>query len=237
MAKGQKLCCRRKQTVGKRMGGKGEAPTGGLPCTFAQTVFLNTLHLQDIANAARLEERHLAAEIDQRREFQREKRNSQTRIKYMERYCDTPSPPSPQLEADFPNPMQPVRRITDRQKQQLEQEYLDHKSMDQLHEAKIKVLRDRQERQLQEAISRMEKELQSLIDQNTTATADLERRHRQEEQRLLDTFKAKETKLIRRWNLEEAIIRKKLELRDGQPYGPLPPLSLTNLDTDNLSFG
>jgi len=103
-------------------------------------------------------------------------------------------------------------------------------SMDQLHEAKIKVLRDRQERQLQEAISRMEKELEQLIDQNVASITDLERKNQQEEQSVLGAFDMKRARLIHRWTLEEAIIRKKLQLRDGLPYGPLPPLSLDDLE-------
>lgn len=187
--------------------------------------------IQNIANAARLEERHIAAEVDQRKEFEREKRNSQTRIKYMERYCGTPSPTPPPAEiAASSDSTQPARKITHRQKQQLAQEYLDQESMDQLHEAKIKVLRDRQERQLQEAISRMEKELEQLIDQNAASITDLERKNQQEEQSVLGAFDMKRARLTHRWTMEEAIIRKKLQLRDGLPYGPLPPLPLGDLE-------
>jgi hypothetical protein len=187
--------------------------------------------IQNIANAARLEERHIAAEVDQRKEFEREKRNSQTRIKYMERYCGTPSPTPPPAEIApaASDSTQPVRKITHRQKQQLAQEYLDQESMDQLHEAKIKVLRDRQERQLQEAISRIEKELEQLVDQNAASIADLERKNQQEEQSVLAALDMKRARLIHRWTLEEAVLRKKLQLRDGLPYGPLPPLSLGDL--------
>src|SRR4051794_8785173 len=104
-----------------------------------------------------MEERHLTAEIDQVKEFEREKRNSLTRIKYMEGYFNTPgSPQSPSSGSDSGfESAHSTRKVTRRQREQLEQEYLDRASMDRLHEARIKVLRDQQERQLQETISRL----------------------------------------------------------------------------------
>ncbi|KAL1988659.1 hypothetical protein VTN96DRAFT_8359 [Rasamsonia emersonii] len=189
---------------------------------------------QNAAHVARMEERHLIIEAEQLKEFEREKRNSRTRIKYMEGYLNTPSPPqSPSSGSDSGHdPVQPTRKITRRQREQLTQEYLDRDSMDRLHEARLKVLRDRQERQLQETISRLEKELESLIEKNSEALAELEREHQREEQAVLQAFDVKKAKLRRRWNLEEAILRKKLEMRDGLLYGPLPALSFSSTDPE-----
>ncbi|KAL1968117.1 hypothetical protein VTN77DRAFT_2248 [Rasamsonia byssochlamydoides] len=189
---------------------------------------------QNAAHVARMEERHLTIEMDQLKEFEREKRNSRTRIKYMEGYVNTCSPPqSPSSGSDSGvDLVHPTRKVTRRQREQLAQEYLDRDSMDRLHEARIKVLRDRQERQLQETISRLEKELESLIAKNAEAIAELEMDHQREEQAVLQAFDVKKARLKRRWNLEEAILRKRLEMRDGVPYGPLPSLSFSSLDPD-----
>ncbi|PKX91746.1 uncharacterized protein P174DRAFT_443732 [Aspergillus novofumigatus IBT 16806] len=182
------------------------------------------------ADAARMEERQLAVEMDQLREFEREKQNSRTRIKYMEGYFNNAHPPTTSDSESLSGSDQttPVRQYTNQQKSLLAQEYHDHECMDQLHSAKIKVLRDRQEIRLQEAIARMERELDALIDKHALEFADLQRQHQREEALAMHAFETKKTKLRHRWNLEEAILRKKLELQHGHPYGPLPPLSFSD---------
>ncbi|KAF9889881.1 hypothetical protein FE257_006971 [Aspergillus nanangensis] len=181
------------------------------------------------ADAILIEERQLTVEMDQMREFERMKMNSRTRIKYMEGYFSNASPPSPEATA-LPQiePGSPARTFTPQQKAQLAQEYHDHKSMDQLHEAKIKVLRDRQEIRLQEGIARMARELDDMIDKHALEFAELQRAHRDEESAFLQVLEAKKAALRHRWNLEEAVLRKKLEDRHGLPYGPLPPLSFSD---------
>ncbi|KAF3397403.1 hypothetical protein DPV78_008168 [Talaromyces pinophilus] len=187
---------------------------------------------------ARMEERQLSVEIDQIKEFEKSKRNSQTRIKYMEGYVSTSSPPpSPQLsssefESTSNGPQQQLRTVTRRQKEQLAQEYLDRNSMDRLHKARIKVLRERQEQQLQETTTRLERELDALISKNAEAILELERDHQRAEQEMLQVFDAKKTRLRRRWNIEEAIIRKRLEDQTGLPYGPLPIVSFSAPDDE-----
>lgn len=190
--------------------------------------------LQDAAHGARMEERQLAVEMEQEREFERAKVNSRTRIKYMEGYfSNSGSPPPTQRPASFSGDTLPSgRKFTPQNKAQLEQEYHDHESMDQLHEAKIKVLRDRQEVKLQETIERMDKELEDLIHKHAEDFTELQKEHQQEETALQHTLDAKKMKLRHRWNLEEAILRAKLESKHDVPYGPLPPLTFTNLHYD-----
>jgi hypothetical protein len=104
--------------------------------------------------------------------------------------------------------------------------------MDQLHEAKIKVLRDRQEIRLQEAVARMNRELEALIDRHTVEWSELQKSHQQEEVTLVQSLDAKKTRLRHRWVLEEAILRKKLEDQHEKPYGPLPPLSFSDTQSE-----
>lgn len=193
-----------------------------------------------------MEERQLSVEIDQIKEFEKSKRNSQTRIKYMEGYVSTSSPPpSPQLSSSEFEPtsngpqqqQQQLRTVTRRQREQLAQEYLDRNSMDRLHKARIKVLRERQEQQLQETASRLERELDALISKNAEAILELERDHRRAEQEMLQVFDAKKNRLRRRWNIEEAIIRKRLEDQSGLPYGPLPIVSFSAPDDEDNEEG
>ncbi|KAL4975192.1 hypothetical protein BDW66DRAFT_74636 [Aspergillus desertorum] len=188
---------------------------------------------KNIADAARMEERQLVVEMEQMREFERAKANSRTRIKYMEGYLSNSSPPdsrSPSLSGS--DLTIPSRSFTHQHKAQLAQEYHDYESMSELHAAKIKVLRDRQEIRLQEAIARMERELDCMTKKHAAELTELQKEHQQEETTILQALNAKKTKLRQKWVLEEAILRKKLEIQDGKSYGPLPPLSFSESQSD-----
>ncbi|CAK47756.1 hypothetical protein CBS115989_6598 [Aspergillus niger] len=182
---------------------------------------------KNTADAVRMEERQLTVEMEQMREFERAKVNARTRIKYMEGFFNNSSPPPSPVSSSKADVV-PSRKFTAQHKAQLAQEYHDHNTMDQLHQAKIKVLRDRQELRLQEAIARMERELDDMIDKHALEFAQMQQKHQQEEADILQAFDAKKSKLRHRWALEEAILRKKLEVQHGQPYGPLPPLSFSD---------
>lgn len=166
--------------------------------------------------------------------------NSRTRIKHMEGYFRNASPPpSPagaaQRSSDSfsgSDTTPPSRRFTRQQRDQLEQQYRDHESMDALHEARIKVLRDRQELKLQEVMERMERELEDLIQQHIKDVEALQAEHQKEESCFLQAMDAKQTDLCHRWHLEEAILRRQLETRNGRLYGPLPLISFSGSSTD-----
>lgn len=187
-----------------------------------------------------MEERQLAVEVEQQREFERAKMNSRTRIKHMEGYFRNASPPpspgtaaqrsSESFSGSETTPL--ARRFTKQQKEQLEQQYHDHESMGALHEARIKVLRDRQEIKLQEAIARMEHELEDMREQHGKDVADLQSEHRNEESSVLRALDTKKKKMRHRWYLEEAILRRQLEMRHGRSYGPLPPISFSGLSPE-----
>lgn len=167
--------------------------------------------------------------------------NSRTRIKHMEGYLRNASPPpSPAVTAQQSSESlpgagtsPPARRLTRQQKEQLEQQYHDHESMDALHEARIKVLRDRQELKLQEAMARMERELDNMCERHSKNVTDLQTEHRNEETSLLQALDAKKTALRHRWYIEEAILRRQLEMRHGHSYGPLPPISFSEASPEN----
>ena len=161
-------------------------------------------------------------EMEQEREFERAKQNARTRIKHMEGYFS-----SRRSSTGSGSDSQP-RRYTSQQKAQLQQEHHHYDSMDQLHEAKINVLRERQERRLMEVIERMDNELDAMIDKHAEGFAELQKQHQQEESATVQALDARKTKLRHRWNLEEAILRRKLELANDRLYGPLPPLAFSD---------
>ncbi|KAL6237040.1 hypothetical protein BDW75DRAFT_93899 [Aspergillus navahoensis] len=188
---------------------------------------------KNVAHAARMEERQLVVEMEQVREFERAKANSRTRIKYMEGYLSSSSPPdsrSPSLSGS--DLTTPSRSFTQQHRAQLAQEYHDYESMSELHAAKIKVLRDQQEIRLQEAIARMDRELDCMTKKHAAELIELQKEHQQEEAMVLQALNEKKTKLRHKWVLEEAILRRKLEIQDGKPYGPLPPLSFSDSQSE-----
>ncbi|KAL4805574.1 hypothetical protein BDV18DRAFT_21618 [Aspergillus unguis] len=188
---------------------------------------------KSIEDASRMEERQLMVEMEQVREFERAKTNSKTRIKYMEGYLSSSSPPDSRSPSGSGSDLTtPSRNFTQQHKDQLAQEYRNYDSMSQLHESKIKVLRDRQEIRLQEAVARMDRELDTMIEKHAKEVAELQKEHQQEETAILEALNSKKTKLRHRWVLEEAILRKKLENQDGKPYGPLPPLSFSDTQSE-----
>ncbi|KAL4800563.1 hypothetical protein BDV19DRAFT_72469 [Aspergillus venezuelensis] len=188
---------------------------------------------KNIIDAARMEERQLVVEMEQVREFERAKTNSKTRIKYMEAYLSSSSPPDSRPPSFSGSDITtPSRSFTQQHKDQLAQEQRNYDSMAQLHESKIKVLRDRQEIRLQEAIARMDRELDAMIEKHAAEVSELRKEHQQEESSNLQTLNTNKTKLRHRWVLEEAILRKKLETQDGKQYGPLPPLSFSDSQSE-----
>ncbi|CAG8926349.1 unnamed protein product [Penicillium salamii] len=201
---------------------------------------------KNIDDIIRLEERQLAVEIEQQREFDRAKINSSTRIKHMEGYFRNASPPpspaggSTRAERSSESFSEsdstaPARVFTRQHMEQLEQQYHSHESMDKLHDARIKVLRDRQELKLQEAMVRTEKELDDMCNRHVQEIATLKTEHQQEELSLTQGLEEKQKKLRQRWYLEEAVIRRRLELRYGSLYGPLPPLSFSPPGTPSVT--
>lgn len=122
---------------------------------------------------------------------------------------------------------QSARVLTRRHMQQLEQQYLDHEAMDQLHNARIKVLRERQALKLEAAVKRTEKELDAMCEQHIQELDTLQTEQQQEEISLMEALDVKKATLRQRWCLEEVVLRRRLEVRHGQLYGPLPPLSFT----------
>ncbi|KAJ5885082.1 hypothetical protein N7495_009592 [Penicillium taxi] len=193
------------------------------------------------ACAIRIEERQLAVEMEQQTEFERSKVNSRTRIKHMEGYFRSASPtPKPSETTSEPagsiSPSKsdntPARRFTRQQREQLEQQYHDYDTMDALHDARVKVLRDRQEMKLKEAVARMQRELEEMCTKHVQSINALQGEHRHEESTLIQALFTKKCLLRHRWNLEEAILRRQLEVRHDQIYGPLPPLSFSVIDTE-----
>lgn len=94
--------------------------------------------------------------------------------------------------------------------------------MDNLHTARINVLREKQSKQLERVAANQEAEVEVLSESHMEEVAELEKRFEEEEQQLGQEFRERRQKLVRRWGLAEAIERRKLENSGAGDFGPLP---------------
>ena len=180
-----------------------------------------------------LETRHLTAEMDLERALACERKACETRIKYMEAYCygsrnrkfgNTPSSP-PMDAAAGPVaaiPGMPARKVTEHDYRKLQEQYNLRNGMDQLHAARINVLREQQAKQAERIARRQEKELEGLEAERERELAHVKNEAEKEMLPLRKEWDNKKRKMTWRWTIKEAIERKTLEAERGEAYGELP---------------
>ena len=161
-----------------------------------------------------LENRHLAAEMELVRALEIERRACDTRLKHMEGYCRGHS----SLKG------MPRRNVTDKDYRKLEQQYHVRAGMDNLHEARINVLREKQAKQLERVMAKQEEELNAATCEMNKRLGDVEYDFSVEEHELRDEFLERKRRILSRWKLMEAIERRKIENETGDEYGPLPDM-------------
>lgn len=169
-------------------------------------------HIRHAEALTSLEHRHLSAEVDLNRTLQLERQACDTRLKHMQAYCNPRS-----TVAGMPN-----RVVTKSDYRQLEQQYHTRNGMDNLHTSRINVLRERQGKQVERIMAKQETEMENLESSFEHQNEDLDARFRTEERQLQQEFAERKNRLVARWNLAEAIERRKLEINTGEEFGPLP---------------
>ena len=173
-----------------------------------------------------LENRHLNAEVELNRTLQMERQACETRLKHMQAYCN----PRSNVEG------MPERVVTKADYRQLEQQYHIRNGMDNLHTSRINVLRERQGKQIERIMAKQETELENIELEFDRENKALEARFHTEEAQLQEDFAERKRRLVSRWNIAEAIERKRLELQCGEEHGPLPTLTWSS-DLENRSSG
>lgn len=159
-----------------------------------------------------IEHRHLCAEVDLHEKLQLEKKGCDTRLRHMQAYCYPTA-----AAADMPE-----RTVTSRDYQYLEQQRYIRAGIDQLHAARINVLREKQAKQLELISAKQEAEMATLLDSQSEEIVELDKRAAEEESVLVKEFRARRTRLVKRWKLAEAIKRRRLEMEGSGDLGPLP---------------
>lgn len=161
-----------------------------------------------------LEHRHLSAEVDLIKTLKLERQGCDTRLKHMQGYCN----PRSTIQG------MPSRVVTKKDYHQLEQQYHTRNGMDNLHKARINVLREKQGKQLERISAKQEAELVALAEDYHKRMIELEAASQIEESEVQDEFAARKQRSLGRWTLAEAIERRKLENNTGKTYAPLPPV-------------
>ncbi|KAL8714152.1 MAG: hypothetical protein Q9220_001881 [cf. Caloplaca sp. 1 TL-2023] len=165
-----------------------------------------------------LEHRHLSAEVDLERTLEVERQACETRLKHMQAYCN----PRSTVRG------MPSRVVTKQQYQQLSQERHIRDGMDNLHTARINVLREKQGKQLERIIAKQEAELEAADSSLAEQMQQLEIDYRSESDMVRREFELRRQRLTSRWLLAEAILQKRRENETGEAYGPLPPIEWNN---------
>lgn len=163
--------------------------------------------------ASNLEDRQVAAEMELHATLEQSEKNVRIRLKHMEAYCTGKQPGE-----DMPS-----RVVTERDLRELDQQYALEKNMQQLHQAKINVMRDRQAKALEELLERQEIEFERATEKNTKEVENLESIFSDEEDLLTMTFSQRKKHLSKRWELGIEICRRELETETRRKYASFDP--------------
>ncbi|MCJ1302599.1 hypothetical protein MMC08_005403 [Hypocenomyce scalaris] len=164
-----------------------------------------------------VEHRQLTAEVDLRRTLELELQACNTKLKHMKAYCDGKSPPVDDM---------PQRVVTDKDYRNLAQQFHLRNGMDNLHEARINVLRERQAKRLERIVVKQEAEVEALTDMLEREVRGLvDNKFTGELADLQRDLMERKYRLVRRWMLAEAIERHKLENEAGEVFGSLPKIN------------
>ncbi|RKF82519.1 putative ibr domain-containing protein [Golovinomyces cichoracearum] len=173
----------------------------------------------------RLEDIQVEAEYEMISKFQHLERNVRNRLRHMESYCDA-------VGRDPDDPSN-VRVVTEKDLRQLGQQYNLRDSMRHVHQSKIKVLRDKQAKQLERLLSQQERELEVLLNKREELTQ-AEQRFKKEKDGLAELFAKRKAALIQKWRLEEqAEIQRLKEEKKFESTSISPPIEWPDQDLDS----
>lgn len=181
---------------------------------------LENLHDTHANALAEAEDKQVQAEADLRASHERENRDVATALKHMEAYC------AGTLGGGEPH----GRMVTEQDRGELEKTRKARDGMEGKHDAAIRVLRGEQGRRMKGRMARQEREV-----------GNLERAHRGEAEQMERGFEimagleaAKRDLLVRRWEVQDAVFLKKLEVETGVVLGGrLPGVEWSREDISN----
>ena len=158
-----------------------------------------------IVATSEAEDKQVKAEADMREIHSQEKRDNATALKHMEAYC------AGRYSTGEPH----KRTVTEQDCAERDKTRRNRDQMDARHGSAINVLRGEQGRRMKLRFQRQEKEVQDLDRAQRKAELELERACGQAAHDLDDTVADKRQRLRSRWELETAILAKKIEKEPG----------------------
>ncbi|KAG0646946.1 Ariadne ubiquitin ligase [Hyphodiscus hymeniophilus] len=183
-----------------------------------------------VKTSTHLEDRQVGAEMELRASLKQSERSVQIRLRHMEAYCDGLG-----RSASGNNP---ARIVTERDLRQLGEQYNLRDDLERLHQSKIKVMRDKQAKQMEQLIARQDEELEKLATKRTDDLQALEDGFGSQEDEFVKTFQNRRVRMRRRWELVSEIERRKLEIEKGTRFAPVTPIIWPGPETkQNDSLG
>lgn len=153
-----------------------------------------------------------------------------TRLRYMEAYCQNPSPPVSPIEShsgreSAESSIQlPERHITQQHYENLAQQYHKRDTMDSLHESKINVLRGKQKRAVENFMRKKERELEVLERDQKKEMDVIDFDYGKQEAEIRQEFDLHRSRIEGRWKLQSLIEKAQMERKTGLKYEALPDL-------------
>ena len=162
-----------------------------------------------------LEARQLEDELKMQKEHEAEKRTVMTRLRHMEAYCQNPTPPPTPVDPASGRPsldaVLPERKVTDRDYHNLAQQYRERDAMDDLHAAKINVLRGKQKKTVENLLRKKEKEAEDLEREQEKELEQVDKDFNVQEESLRSVLASKRARLELRWRTQALIETTKTE--------------------------
>jgi hypothetical protein len=161
-----------------------------------------------------LEDRQVMAEIEMQNCLEEKEKKVRLKLKYMEDYCHGTGSAIAKQEASE----MPLRQVTERDLEQLRQQYCVRDGMERRHQSQINGLREKQAKSMEELVERHEREMEALTDRQAEEIENLAVDFANEEEVLLLTFEERKERLGKRWELMVEVLRVGLERRDGKRF-------------------
>jgi hypothetical protein len=166
-----------------------------------------------------LDDRQVMAEIELQAGLEEKEKKVRIKLKYMEDYCNgkTAAGVAP---GDASTAM-PQRQVTERDLEQLRQQYCVRDGMQRRHQSQINGLREKQAKSMEELVERHEREMDILVDRRAEEIEDLAVVCANEEEVLLRAFAERRARLEKRWELAGRILKAEMEAKEGKAFAAL----------------
>lgn len=172
---------------------------------------LKEQHAKDVGS---LEDRQVAAEIELRNTLEQTERSVRLRLKHMEAYCKG--------QNAAPTDAMPSRVITEKDLDQLDQQYTLLQGMEQQHQTKINVMRERQTKRMEELLAKQKDERANLNKQHSDEIAEQDMRFAADVHAIEELFRLRQIRMNSRWALQMEVLSKDQTQRAGVACTPLP---------------